>query len=349
MVRMMEKYLPALRCSTIGARCAAMVAAVCLLLPLGQAQAMGPLIRGFPSVCAVLATAEASTVAVARAALAEADPAAIPDDAPSKLELLRAEQTGFREADTRPATPMSDHLRCVSQVALATSPVKPALPVAPLRLSLQSAQLSNSVDQREFTLPSIGDSGRPDVFGSVALAVGKTPLDQRWNGVRDARVNGKAGPWSTLLRSQRGRSRAVQIETVNTWVNARISFVDDIKSVGISDQWASAAQTLRKGRGDCEDYAIAKMQLLRSLGVDASDLYLVIARDLVRQADHAMLVVRMDGQLLLLDNGTDHITDARSAQDYRPIMSYSGNQSWFHGYQAEPGQSAAPVQIASLP
>jgi predicted transglutaminase-like cysteine proteinase len=343
---MMAKHLPALLAATIGARYAAMVAAACLLLSPGQAQAMGPLIRGFPSVCAVLATADASIATISQPG--ETDTTAILDDAPSKLELLRAEQAGIPAFGARPTTQMSDYLRCASHVAAATSQVKPTISAASLRFLAQSAPLPNSVDKREFTRPSIGDSGRPDVFGSVALAVGKTPLDQRWNGVRDAQMNGKAGPWSKLLRSQRGQSRAVQIETVNAWVNARISFVDDIKSVGISDQWASASQTLRKGRGDCEDYAIAKMQLLRSLGVDASDLYLVIARDLVRQADHAMLVVRMDEQLLLLDNGTDHITDARTAQDYRPIMSYSGNKSWLHGYQVEPSQSAATFQIASL-
>jgi predicted transglutaminase-like cysteine proteinase len=333
---MMEKHLPILRCSAVGASYAAIVAAACLLLLQGQAQAMEPLIRGFPSVCAVLATAAASTAAVSRPA--EADTAAILDGAPSNLELLRAEQARTPESGARPATLMFDHLRCASHVASAQPPVKPQ-PFAPL---------SNFVDKPAFTQPSIADSGRPDIFGSVALAVGKTPLDQRWNDVRDARVNGKAGPWSKLLRSQRGQSREVQIATVNAWVNARISFVDDIKAVGVSDQWASAAHSLKRGSGDCEDYAIAKMQLLRSLGVDASNMYLVIARDLVRQADHAMLVVRTDGQLLLLDNGTDDITDARAAQDYRPIMSYSGNQSWLHGYQIEPSQSAATFHIASL-
>jgi predicted transglutaminase-like cysteine proteinase len=199
--------------------------------------------------------------------------------------------------------------------------------------------------QPRITVP---DTGRPDVFGSVALAVGETPLDHRWNGVRSARVSGKAGPWSKLIQSQRGQSRGAQIVAVNSWVNGRISFVDDIKAVGVSDQWASAAQSLRRGRGDCEDYAIAKMQILASLGVDTSDMYLVIARDLVRQADHAVLVVRTDGQLLVLDNGTDRLVDARAAQDYRPIMSYSGNRSWLHGYPVEPRQNAAPIQTASL-
>ncbi len=342
----MRNHLTALLCSAIGADRAAMVAATCLLFSVTQAQAMEPPIERFPSVCAALGTADAPTATILHPA--ETNAIAIPDGAQSKLELLRAEQAGTLPHGARSATPMLDHLRCAGHVAAATSPMKSILPEASLRALLQSAPLRNSVEKMQLLRPSIGNSDRPDVFGSVALSVGKTPLDQRWNGVRDAHIDGKAGPWSKFLRTQRSQSRAVQIETVNAWVNARLSFVDDFKSVGGSDQWASAAQTLQKKVGDCEDYAIAKMQLLRWLGIDASDLYLVIAHDLVRRTDHAILVVQMDGQLLLLDNGTDQITDARTAQDYRPIISYSGNQSWIHGYQAESGQSAASFQGVSL-
>ena len=38
---------------------------------------------------------------------------------------------------------------------------------------------------------------------------------------------------------------------------------------------------MRRGRGDCEDYAIAKLQMLRAAGFEDRDLYLVIAKDLI--------------------------------------------------------------------
>ena len=40
------------------------------------------------------------------------------------------------------------------------------------------------------------------------------------------------------------------------------------------------------------------------------DLYLVIVRDLVRRADHAVLVARAEGRMFVLDNGTDNLLDS---------------------------------------
>jgi predicted transglutaminase-like cysteine proteinase len=126
-------------------------------------------------------------------------------------------------------------------------------------------------------------------------------------------------------------------------VNARVSFVDDIRQYGVSDYWTSAVDTLRRGHGDCEDYAIAKLQLLRRAGFAEKDLYLVILRDALRRADHAVLVARAEGRLLVLDNGTDRLIDSYEMPDYRPIVTFSGNKVWTHGYRRE----LPPMVIAS--
>jgi hypothetical protein len=55
-----------------------------------------------------------------------------------------------------------------------------------------------------------------------------------------------------------------------------------------------------------------------------------------------VLVVRAEGRMLLLDNGTDRITDAANAQDYRPVLSFAGGKVWTHGYQ----RALPPVTIA---
>jgi predicted transglutaminase-like cysteine proteinase len=74
------------------------------------------------------------------------------------------------------------------------------------------------------------------------------------------------------------------------------------------------------------------MKLLEAAGVDREDMYLVIVDDLVRRADHALLVVRSGDQMLVLDNGTDQILEAGSVTDYRPVFSYSAQGTWLHGY-----------------
>lgn len=198
---------------------------------------------------------------------------------------------------------------------------------------------------RKSTQPSAGAaSGRPDVFGSVALSVGRTPLDGRWRKVAGQRIGGTAAAFAAALR---GRDPLDRVTAINRYVNGRVQFVDDSRQYGREDHWVAAADTLRRGRGDCEDYAIAKLQMLRAAGVADRDLYLVIAKDLVRRADHALLVVRAGGRMLVLDNGTDRILDADEAGDYRPVLTFAAGGAWTHGYRRPVATPLAPLTMAS--
>jgi len=115
-----------------------------------------------------------------------------------------------------------------------------------------------------------------------------------------------------------------------------VAFTDDSRQFGVADRWSSASETLARGRGDCEDYAIAKLALLRRAGFAERDLYFVVLKDLARRADHAVLVVRSGGRFLVLDNGTDQLTDSAAIRDYRPILTFTANQRFAHGYRRSP-------------
>ncbi|HET9811468.1 MAG TPA: transglutaminase-like cysteine peptidase [Sphingomicrobium sp.] len=183
-------------------------------------------------------------------------------------------------------------------------------------------------------------SGKPDVFGTVALKVGHTPLDGRWHRVENARVGGAAAAFAHALR---GSSEYRRIDAVNRYVNKRVRFADDSRQYRRADVWATASDTLSRGRGDCEDYAIAKLQLLRAAGFSDRDLYLVVLKDLVRRSDHAVAVVRTGNQMLVLDNGTDRLIESDSVSDYRPVLTFAANGTWTHGYRVR----RLPVQVAS--
>jgi predicted transglutaminase-like cysteine proteinase len=123
------------------------------------------------------------------------------------------------------------------------------------------------------------------------------------------------------------------IEQVNRWANRTVAYRADSPRYHGGDYWADASQTLQKGTGDCEDIAILKYQALRSLGIASSDMYLTIARDMVRHADHALLVVKHEGRFYLLDDSTDELVDGSESNDYRPILSF-GEGKWLHGIPA---------------
>jgi predicted transglutaminase-like cysteine proteinase len=183
-------------------------------------------------------------------------------------------------------------------------------------------------------------SDRPDIFNSVALTIGRSPLDARWHQVAGAGVGGAAGGFAASLR---GEAVIAKLEAVNSYVNARVRFVDDRVQFGVADRWMPASETLARGRGDCEDFALAKRAMLRAAGVPDKDLYLVVLKDLTRRADHAVLVVRAAGRFLVLDNGTDRIADSSEVQDYKPVLTFTATNTYTHGYRRE----VPPVTYAS--
>lgn len=166
----------------------------------------------------------------------------------------------------------------------------------------------------------------PSLFRMVALPVGDTAPRQKWELARLGEVAEHRGPWDELLSEAARMQSGDTIGMVNQWVNWHVRFRDD----AAGDEWASAPETLRRGFGDCEDFAMAKMGLLLALGVSPDDMYLVLLRD-QRQTEHAVLVVNRGGRLVVLDNRTDKVLPAEAISDYTPILSFSGQFAWTYG------------------
>lgn len=180
------------------------------------------------------------------------------------------------------------------------------------------------------------------ILGSMPIAIARTPFDRKWSAANANRASAKVAQVLATTSARNSNNLAAQVEAVNRWVNRNIAFGEDRDIYGRADYWAPASETFRRGIGDCEDMAIAKMELLSALGIGRDKMRLVIARDLVRNADHAVLVVAMSDGPVMLDNMTDRLLDARLPNDYRPIMSFSQNTKWVHGYATQQPQ---PMRI----
>ncbi len=100
-------------------------------------------------------------------------------------------------------------------------------------------------------------------------------------------------------RAHEGRAR---FGVINRAINMAIEPMSDLAQWGVIDRWSAPLVTLATGRGDCEDYAIAKYVALEEAGVAEDDLRLVIVRDLVLGQDHAVVTARLDDKWIVLDN-----------------------------------------------
>lgn len=109
--------------------------------------------------------------------------------------------------------------------------------------------------------------------------------------------------------AQRREGRA-RIGEINRAINLAIAATSDKSQYGVEDRWASPLMTFTSGRGDCEDYVLAKYAALRAAGFAQDDLRFLIVRLPHSQGDHAVLSVRHEGRWLILDNRRFAMLDA---------------------------------------
>jgi predicted transglutaminase-like cysteine proteinase len=172
------------------------------------------------------------------------------------------------------------------------------------------------------------------MFGTKALPIARTPLDSRWQSAKQAGLGVNDAGLAALMAQNRTSGRDQQLAAINNWVNGHIKYTSDQANYGQADVWASAARSLQSGRGDCEDYAIAKFQILRSMGVSERDMFLVVGRDRSVRSDHAVLVVRVGAEYRVLDNFTNKVVNDFQMIDFLPTFSYGSSGSWLHGFAA---------------
>lgn len=194
-----------------------------------------------------------------------------------------------------------------------------------------AAKPAGFVAQRPgFSVFSPRTQGRDGVvLGSRMVPIGRTSFDAQWNRVSGARTN--LAPTLAAISGPKS-DRAELIASVNSWVNRSIGHAEDRDLFGRSDYWADAATTLRLGRGDCEDFALLKMELLAAAGIKREDMMLTLARDLIRRRDHAVLLVKTEDGFVMLDNVGSAPLDGSQSHGYRPVMSLGAKQSFLHGY-----------------
>lgn len=191
--------------------------------------------------------------------------------------------------------------------------------------------------------PPAARPGEPDLFGSTAVRIGRTPADAKWAAIPALTAEDLPPLWAAAREDLARRSGLDRLAAASAWVNRHVAQATDRALYGQGDHWASLQETARLGRGDCEDYAIAKMQLLEAAGFPGKDLYLVVVYDALLRQEHAVLAASLDGRFFILDSQTDRVLPAEQVRDYRPILTYSLDRSWIHGFRNMP----ADVRLAS--
>jgi len=159
---------------------------------------------------------------------------------------------------------------------------------------------------------------------------------QRWG----AEGTNRLKSWKGMLQegSRPDSSELERLKLVNTFFNKNIRFGTDPEVWGQEDYWATPLETLGRGSGDCEDFAIAKYFSLLALGVPEPKLRFVYVRALLQQGQalrvepHMVLAYYKSpgAEPLVLDNLASIIAIASQRSDLTPVYSFN-QEGYFNG------------------
>lgn len=125
------------------------------------------------------------------------------------------------------------------------------------------------------------------------------------------------------------------IAAVNRFFN-QLEYSSDIETWQKKDYWASRLEFLGQGRGDCEDFAVAKFLTMMQLGVPEQKLFLTYVKA-VGYPEAAHLVVtyyQKPGTVpLVLDNYNKKILPATRRNDLIPVYSFTANDLYLQKQQ----------------
>jgi len=205
----------------------------------------------------------------------------------------------------------------------------------------------------EGCLSRVGRGARVGALGLAVLAgVAATNLDRLQQlalSRHGTEVANQIGEWRAMLPPPQAPNELEKLERVNNFFNRRIRWVDDAALWQQDDYWATLLETMAKGAGDCEDFAIAKYVSLLLAGVQESKLRLTYVRrqphpDTPPEA-HMILAYYADpgGEPLILDNLDADIKPASRRPDLTPVYSFNATHLWFRGSQATASDPTARI------
>jgi predicted transglutaminase-like cysteine proteinase len=199
---------------------------------------------------------------------------------------------------------------------------------ASVALSVAASTGAGAADMNRSLVPVTKAASGPDMLGTIAKPI----QGQRFgDSLARAREDATHSPaMQRLIAAARALPPMQQMEFVQRAVTSNIHWISDATEWGQHDYWASAAQTLSRGAGDMEDRAILKLQALRALGFNNSDLFLTLARDRVGGAE-TVLTVRKDGHFYLFDDsGSAPFPVEQRRYEFQPVISFGLYGAWVH-------------------
>lgn len=154
----------------------------------------------------------------------------------------------------------------------------------------------------------------------------------QWDGRQDSFLDDDSNSvhyqtWLSKLDGAEDLPLLRQMQIVDSLVNKTVTWTSDsITHCGAKEYWAAGAETVLTGKGDCDDYAIAKFYALQYLDVPESrfSIMVVSTDSAAKDFNHAVLAVDTSANnnwvnCLVLDNITANSRKTFGQTGYAPF------------------------------
>jgi len=135
--------------------------------------------------------------------------------------------------------------------------------------------------------------------------------------------------WESFVADNMDKTPDDKVLEVNRFFNNNIRYKSDSRHWDKNDYWASPAESIASGFGDCEDYALAKYATLRRMGIPDSELRINYVRMKATGEAHMVLTYHPEGkEPLILDNYNKRLLSIRQRRDLSPVYNFNNTGMW---------------------
>ena len=127
---------------------------------------------------------------------------------------------------------------------------------------------------------------------------------------------------NSSVEDLKGLNTLEQLKGINAIFNNFIKYSNDMTVYGKTDYKAVIQETVITGRGDCDDYALAKLQALLYLGFDIANIKVAISNE--DGVIHMKLFVLVNGDIMVLDNLNKKLRKLTDLENERTIRLVHG-------------------------
>ncbi len=198
---------------------------------------------------------------------------------------------------------------------------------------------------------SLGDIARQvqgahvGLFGKTEIRAGEIGALPKWQNVIDKMKSQKdmlkrcaasvsacdpaaTKAWNQIITSASKLEPMAKLKVVTAFFN-KWPYKTDMENYGVTEYWATPAEFMARS-GMCHDYAITKFYALLELGVPNDDMRIVAVIDHIRGENHAVLVVNIANDYVVLDSLSDLVMSHTRYPQYDPQFSVNETTRWIH-------------------